>query len=281
MYNVSPEFFDLFQIRMQAGRTFAEPSDPNDIIVGERFARMLWPDGRAVGRTFAFENGKTPLRVIAVVDEIRTPSRDPRLDRPEIYFPLVVERGGQTEASALASGNIYLALRCAPACPELPAIRQAVRDVSAQVVIASLGPMDEAYVRELARPRASAALATTFALVALLACAVGVFSVLAAAVAARRREFGIRVALGIEPSRLRGVIMFDAARLGILGLAAGSFGGWALGRSLSALTYEVQPGDLQSWVTVCGSLALALLAGAWRPASQAARLDPVRLLREE
>jgi putative ABC transport system permease protein len=234
-----------------------------------------------VGRSFLLGRAKTPHRVVGIAGEIRNPSLDPRVDPPEIYIPLVVDRNGEVEASAFASGEIHLALRCAAGCPELPAVRQAVRDVSAEVVINSLGPMADAYRQKLAEPRAAAALSATFAVVALLASAVGVFGVLSAAVAARRREFGIRVALGVDPARLRRTIMIDATRLAIAGLALGCFGAWALGRSLAALTYEVQPTDVRSWIAVCGSLGLALLAAAWRPASQAARVDPVKLLRDE
>jgi putative ABC transport system permease protein len=281
IYNVSPRFFELFGIPLRAGAIFSEPASGDEVIIGERLARTLWPDGNAVGRTFTVGSGKLVHRVIGVVAEIRTPSLDPRVDTPEMYRPLLVEREGSAEASALASGEIFVALRCDDACPSLPAVSDAVRSVSAQVLIPRLGFMDQAYLKELARPRAAAVLAVVFGGVAVLACAGGLFGVLSASVASRRREFGIRVALGIEPSRLRRLVMADAARLAALGLAVGCLGGWMLGRSLSAVSYGVTPTDLPSWAAVCGALGAALLAGAWRPAAEATRVDPVALLREE
>jgi ABC-type antimicrobial peptide transport system permease subunit len=198
-----------------------------------------------------------------------------------LYFPLVVEHEGKGVPSALGSGEIFLALRCDDRCPSLPAVRDAVRSLSAQVLVTQLGTMDDAYLKELARPRAAAALATLFGIVALLACAGGLFSVLSAAVVARRREFGIRVALGIEPARLRRLVMSDAAGLAIVGLAFGCFGGWVLSRSLASLAYGTDATDAQSWAAVSVVLGIVLLGAAWRPATNATRVDPVALLREE
>jgi predicted permease len=279
-YSVGARFFELFGIRLLSGRTFLPAEAADEVIIGERFARMLWPDGQAVGRSFSLD-GQKPYRVVGVVAEIRNPSLDPRLDRPEVYHPLVVERDGRVEASAFGRGQIFLALRCDAGCPGLDAIRQAIRSVSAQVEIAYLGPMEEAYLKDLARPRAAAALAAMFASVALVASAGGLFGILTAAVARRRREFGIRVALGIEPGRLRRLVLADALGLAAMGLAAGVFGAWMLGRGLASLTYGVSASDPRSWALVCGALGLSTIAAAWRPATQATRVNPAVLLREE
>lgn len=279
-YNVSPRFFQLFDIRFRSGRTFTEPSVPTDVILGERLARQLWPDSPALGRTLTM-GGKTTYTVIGVVQEIRNALLDPRLDRAEMYFPLVVEREGRAQASAFGSGNVSIALRCGAACPSLDAIAAAMRSVSAQVIVHALGPMDEAYMKELARPRAAAALGGIFAAVALLASAGGLFGVLNAAVARRRREFGIRVALGIEPARLTRLVLADAARIAGVGLAFGMAGAWLLARALESLTYGVSPADPVSWAAVVGSLTITTLLAAWRPGRQAAKINPAELLRAE
>ncbi|HMC78137.1 MAG TPA: FtsX-like permease family protein [Vicinamibacterales bacterium] len=287
MYDVSPRFFELFRIRLVAGGGFHEPSQPDEVIVGAQLFAKLWPgegldtvSGRlAPGHTLNVY--KTTYRVVGVAQEIRNPSLDPRADSPELYFPLVVERGGRVEATAFGSGQIFAALRCNAACPPLETIAAAIRSVSAQVVIARLGPMEGEYLKGLAAPRAAAALAAVFAIVALLASAGGLFGVLTAAVARRRREFGIRVALGIEPSRLTQLVLADAARLAVIGLAFGVAGAWVLSRALSSLTYGVTPADPATWTTVVGSLATAVLLAAWRPSRHAARVSPSELLRAE
>jgi putative ABC transport system permease protein len=280
-YSVSAQFFELFDIKLRAGRAFSAVSAPDEIILGERLARRLWPDGEAVGHSFTIEGRTTTYRVVGVANEIRNPLLDPRLDSMELYHPLVVDRNGTVEASSFGSGQIFLAMRCGETCPGIPAITEAIRSVNPQVVIATLGAMDEEYAEALARPRAAAALGIVFALVALLAAAGGLFGVLSAAVARRRREFGIRVALGIDPSRLARLVVVDAAKLAAVGLTAGLFGAWLLGRALASLTYEVSAADPLSLAAVCSALALSILIASWRPALQASRVDPVALLREE
>ena len=99
--------------------------------------------------------------------------------------------------------------------------------------------------------------------------------------ARRRREFGIRVALGIEPARLTRLVLADAMRLAALGLSLGVVGAWLLGRALASLTYGVSPADPVSWAAVFGSLAMTTLLAAWRPSRQAARINPAELLRTE
>jgi putative ABC transport system permease protein len=263
IYRASPRFFELFGIRLLSGRTFAVPSDPFEAIVGEGFARQFWPGHSAVGRTFTF-GGKETYRVIGVVAEIRNPSLDPRADRPEIYLPLVIQQDGRVEATALARGQILMALRCGRACPGLDAISTAIRAISSQVVVNRLGPMEGDYLKELARPRAAGALATIFAVVA-----------------RRRREFGVRVAMGMEPARLTRLVLTDAIRLAGVGLMFGMAGAWMLSRALASLTFGVSPADPLSWAAVFGSLTITTLLAAWRPSRQAARVAPSELLRAE
>jgi putative ABC transport system permease protein len=280
-YSVSGAFFDLFGIRVLAGRTFSAASSPDEIILGEQLAKRLFPSGSVIGRTFTLEGRKAPFQVVGVVREIRSPSLDPLLDEPEMYHPLFVERAGQVEASSFGSGNVFVALRCGASCPGLDVIGRAIREVSAQAMIVRMGPMEEAYLKDLARPRAAAALAAIFASVALLASAGGLFGVLSAAVARRRREFGIRVALGIAPDRLTRLVLADASRLAAIGLAAGVAGAWVLSRAMTSLTYGVSPADPITWAAVFGSVATAVLLAAWGPSRQAARVSPSELLRAE
>jgi putative ABC transport system permease protein len=280
-YGVTPRFFDLFGIRLLRGHTFTTPAPDSDVILGEQLAKLLFPDGDDVGRSFTIDGFEAPYRVVGVVREIRTPSFDPRSDSPEMYQPLLLAKDGRVEASALGSGQINVALRCGTACPGIDAIKKSIRDLSALAEVVSMGPLEDAYLKGFARPRAAAALAGSFALVALLASAGGLFSVLNAAVARRRREFGIRVALGIEPARLTRLVLADALRLAAIGLAFGIGGAWLLGRALSSLTYGVSPADPASWAAVLGSLTLATVLAAWRPGRQAARVDPAELLRAE
>jgi ABC-type antimicrobial peptide transport system permease subunit len=140
---------------------------------------------------------------------------------------------------------------------------------------------ETAYVEELARPRATAALATVFGVIAALAVAGGLFSVLTFAVAARQRELGIRAAIGASPRALRRVVYSDAARVGGVGLVVGLMAAAGIARGLRALMYGVAASDSRSWSAVVLVLIATIAAACWRPARTAANADPVTLLRTE
>jgi ABC-type antimicrobial peptide transport system permease subunit len=139
----------------------------------------------------------------------------------------------------------------------------------------------ERYAREIVRPRASAALAVAFAVIALAAAAGGLLSVLAYAVNRRRREFGIRAALGASPGQIRRVVIREGLLVAAVGLTIGSVFAATLARGLTSLQYGVTSADPLSWSIVVGSIVLVAVVASWGPARAAARVDPLVLLREE
>jgi putative ABC transport system permease protein len=141
--------------------------------------------------------------------------------------------------------------------------------------------LDDVYFEELARPRATAALGFTFAAIAVLAAAGGLFSVLSYAVGRRRREFGIRTALGASPVQIRRLVLRDGLVVALTGIAIGAAAAWPLARALASLQYGVTMSDSVSWAAVLTLLGLTTLAASWRPARTAAGCDPILLLREE
>jgi putative ABC transport system permease protein len=267
-YVVSPEFFGLYGIPIIRGRTFAPHDTFNDVIVSDRLARTLWPGTDPVGRTFRFIDQS--FQVIGVAREIHLPAIDSRLDRPEFYHPYTA-----------ASATPMVSLRCDPACPEAAVIRHRLASAYPTVRVQNAKLADRDYAEQLERPRASAALAATFAAIAVLAAAGGLFSVLSYTVSRRRREFGIRTALGASRRQIRRAVLRDAVVISGLGLVLGAiFAAW-LARALASLEYGITPGDPLTWSMVFVLLTLTTLAAAWLPASTAARLDPLVLLREE
>jgi ABC-type antimicrobial peptide transport system permease subunit len=148
-------------------------------------------------------------------------------------------------------------------------------------VVRSVTPLENAYFREFARPRAAAALALVFALTALVAAAAGLFSLLSDSVARRRREFGIRTALGAAPIDLRALVWREGFGVTAAGIAIGTLAGLSLSRVLASLLLGVTVADPASWGIVVGVLALAIAAASWPPTRAAARAEPVALLRDE
>jgi predicted permease len=267
-YNVGDDFFELYGIPLLRGRTFQPGDGPERVIVGERMAARLWPNQDPVGRSF--RRGKEHLQVIGLVREINFPSLEAERDRAEFYRPFVP--GG---------GNLWLNIGCHVRCPDEAVIRKQILAVVPGANIVRLGLLSEQYREELARPRAAAALAGTFAVIAVLAAAGGLFSVLSYAVGRRRREFGIRTALGASPRQIRGLVLRDGVRVAALGVGAGIAASAALGRVIESLQYGVTGFDPITWTLVLGLLVVTTLVASWRPARAAAHVDPVTLLRED
>lgn len=266
-YMVSQDFFSLYRIPIIGGRGFEASDEYGNVIVSERLAQTLWPAIDPIGRTFRFE--KEQFRVIGLAREIHYPAIDSRGDGPEFYHryrPI---------------GTPMVSLRCDPGCPDQAVIRHLLASTHPDVRVQDAGPIELEYAAQLARPRAAAALAVTFAAVAVIAAAGGLFSVLSYAVGRRRRDFGIRAALGASRREIRRVVLRDAVIVAASGLAIGSVFAAMLARALASLQYGVTPGDPLSWALVLVMIALTTAVASWGPARTAATMDPLALLREE
>ena len=284
-YRVSPDFFSLYGIPITRGRNLSRSDPYTDVIVSETLAETLWPGADPVGRTYRFaqefgriENGeaRTELaeaqvyRVVGLAREIHYPAvSSPRgYDGPELY-------------SLYTPFSLpMVSLRCEPVC-EIPVIRHRLASAFPAVGVQSAWYAESYYAAALVRPRVAATLALVFAAVAILAAATGLFSVLSYTVNSRRREFGIRVALGASPAEIRRVVFRDGLAVTLVGLIAGAIIALLLARVLSALLFEVSAFDPLSFLVVLAAIGLTAILAVWRPASIAGHVDPVRLLRTE
>jgi hypothetical protein len=266
-YVVSPEFFPLYEIPIVRGRAFVPSDTFASVIVSERLAHALWPGIDPIGRTFRFE--KAQFQVVGLAREINLPAVDARLDGPEFYHPYT------------AIGTPMASLRCDPGCPDPAVIRRRLAATHPDVRVQDAGPVDQEYAEQLARPRAAAALAVAFAVIAVIATAGGLFSVLSFAVSRRRREFGIRAALGAVPREIRRGVLRDGLMVAASGLVVGSVFAAGLARALASLQYGVTPSDPVSWSVVLALIGLTAMAASWSPARAASLVDPLVLLRED
>lgn len=267
---VSEDFFSLYGIPIVRGRAF-ETADPSGtVLVGERFAQLLWPGVDPVGRTF--KPGKSPVAatVVGVVKDIRYPSLNPDLDAPQFYTKF---------AGLLTNGT--LSLKCAGACPDTEMVRQRLAKAVPAAEVYTVKTLESTYAREFARPRAAAGLAIAFAVTALIAAATGLFSLLSHIVARRRREFGIRTALGASAVQVTRIVVRDGLVVGLAGIAAGAIAGAAIARAMRSFLFGVGATDPATWISVIGLLILTIAAASWQPARTAIRSNPVMLLRDE
>ncbi|MGD8331476.1 MAG: ABC transporter permease, partial [Acidobacteriota bacterium] len=194
-YSVTPAFFEVYGISIIEGRALRESDADDAVVVGERLARALWPDGAAVGRRFGQE--RVSFAVVGVAREIRSlGSADPRDDALEVY------RLYHPNGRLLSFFGVTISLRCATGCPSAAAVRQRVHATDPRLLINRVERVSDAYAELLARPRAAATLTTSFAAIALLTFAGGLFSALHYAVGRRLPELGIRAALGASAAGL-------------------------------------------------------------------------------
>ena len=163
----------------------------------------------------------------------------------------------------------------------LPAVSAAIRALDSNVPIASAGTMEQALYETVALPRFRSTLMGIFAVAALLLAAVGIYGVLAYSVQQRTQEIGIRMALGANSGSVIRLMSGQGSRLALAGTAIGIGGGLALVRVLEKMLFGVTPADGITFAAVAALLLCVALAASYIPARRAARIDPVRALRQD
>jgi predicted permease len=272
---VDSDYFALYRIPLLRGRLFSSSDPLLNVIISERLARALWPGTDPVGRRFNYEetsgrDGRVQFEVIGIASEIRYPSLDSEKDVPQIYTR-------QSAGAPVLSLNV----RCRAGCPPPEVLHERLIGAHPRVRVQGVGRVEGRYLAELALPRLTASLAFVFAATALVAASGGLFCLLSHGVARRRREFGIRSALGASSSAIRRLVWRDGLTVLLIGLGLGTLAGLALSRGIAALLYNVSSTDPLIWSIVAAVLTLTIAAAWWPPARDAVRADPVALLREE
>jgi ABC-type antimicrobial peptide transport system permease subunit len=160
-------------------------------------------------------------------------------------------------------------------------LRQALTRLDPEQAAGEVRTLDEYVARSIATPRFTALLVGSFAALALLLAGFGLYGVMAYAVAQRRREIGIRMALGARAADVRALVVGQALRMGAAGLAIGLTGALLVTRVLHSLLFGVTAGDPLTFAVVSAALITVLLLAAYLPARRATRVDPMVALRTE
>jgi putative ABC transport system permease protein len=275
----TPGYFEAMGIRLLRGRLFNAADDENAVpvaVIGEATARELWPGEEALGKRLRMFNPSAPwMEVVGIVADVKhngvraAPSAKlyiPHLQgfRSGVYSPanltLFVRSGGDPYALA-------------------GAVRDAVRALEPRMPIGRVRTMAEVVDAALSADRFTLLLLSGFALGALLLAAVGVYGVVAEAVASRTREIGLRMAVGAGRARILRQVLREALVLAGWGAALGLGGGLLLVNLLRSMLYQVTPFDPWAYL-VAGPLLVAVVAlASLIPALRAARLDPMAALR--
>jgi predicted permease len=273
----------LFQatgVPLLAGRTFDASDRPGadgppaelPVIIDETLAQRLWPDQPAVGKVGVWEQpGGFPFRVVGVVGSVRDEYVDAR-PRPRIYLPYAYFPWAQPAVLVRAASE--------PAAL-VPAVRAEMNALDPDLPLIGIGPLEDTLRDVVAWPRFSMQVVGAFALVALILSGMGIYGVTAFGVNRRRKEIGVRVALGADSSRVVGLVLGRALRLAAVGIVLGLLLAWMSASFLESLLFEVTATDPVTWIVVPLFLAGMALGASWMPARRATRVDPREALTEE
>ncbi len=274
--SISPDYFKAIGIRLAAGRPFAETDRRGVAIISASFARKLWPGQDALGKRVSRDDNPNPgdwLTVVGVAADVRAggPTSPPQ---DLLYLPYREDMAASSFTSlVIRSGGDPLALAAD--------LRARIRGVNPDQPVSKVESMTAYLDHATATPRLHTELVSAFAAAAMLLAVSGVFAVVSYAVAQRRREIGIRSALGAGPARTAGYVF----RLGLAPVAAGVLvglaGAIALTRLLRTELYQTSPVDPLVLSSVLAVQLAAAGAACVLPAWRATRIDPATALRSD
>jgi putative ABC transport system permease protein len=288
---VTHGYFAAIGIRILRGRAFEQTdlAGAPVAVVNERFVRTFWNDLDPIGRRVKPRFGdQTPwVTVIGVANDVKQAGVDQAtgtelyflLDQLPRIFPTIA---GPQLGDWWGDGSMDIMVRSAlPAATLQPAIATAVRETDSSLPIIRLRTMDDVIRDSVRRPRMLMQLFTGFAGLALLLAAIGTYGVLSYMVTQRRREIGIRMALGAERATVLRSVLGHGLALTCVGLVAGLAGALALTRLMETLLFEVRPNDPVTLVGVAALITAVAATASLVPAFRATRVDPIVVLKDE
>jgi len=270
---VSADYFKTLGLKLVAGRTITESDRAGSqpvTVVDEMFVKQfLGNRDPLTQRVFLAVDDSIPRQIIGVVKTVKQAGIDAD-ERPTTYLPLA-----QAPAPDMA-----VLVRGKTSAP-LAALKNQVRAIDPDVPLYDVQTLADRVAVSVGPTRFYTVLATVFAIIAVVLGAIGVYGVLADTVSRRRRELGIRVALGAAPSTLVRDVLMDGARLAIVGVAIGLLASFWTGRALRALLVDVGERDPIALAGAAVIFAAVALLASLGPAARAVRADPIEALRAD
>ena len=270
----SPDFFGVMGIPILAGRAFLD-SDREDrplvAIFSQAAARRFWPGRDPIGQRFKIRASGPDYTVVGVAGDIRATSLEAP-PQPTLYVPFRQD----------AFPSMTFVLKTAvPAAALSNSVRAVVASVDRDQPVGALRTMDDVLSNSLTRRRFSVTLLTLFGAIAVVLAAVGLYGVLAYIVSQRRREIGVRIALGATPRDVITDVLGHGLRLAAAGIGIGIVLALAATRLITALLFATSPIDAATYIGAATLLTVIALTASLLPALRASRVDPLLALRDE
>jgi putative ABC transport system permease protein len=270
-YIVSPSYFDVMGIRLLQGRLPGRDdryASPIVCVVDEVFARRVF-NGKAIGRSMKLPGRPEHATIVGVVNHVKTYGLD--VESPgQIYMSNAQYPWRWMNVVARTSGTPLA---------QSATLSRVVHSIDRDQPVAQVSSMEEYMATLLEGRRFTMALLALFAIVAVAIATVGLYGVIAYGVTQRRREIGVRVALGARRAQIAGLIVRDGVTIALVGAILGGASAMAMGRTLSGFLFEVSAHDPTVLAIVSLILMLVALAASWVPARRALLVDPTEVLR--
>jgi predicted permease len=276
---VTPSYFETLGIPLLRGRLLSDRDRAESEIAGvinETMARRHWPNADPIGQRVRFGTKLArTFTVVGVVKDIRGQTEED-VSRPQAYVPL----------RQLPSRGMTLMIRAESEGPagtgELArAIRRVVKDVDPGQAVYNVRSMEQIQAEMFNPARVAGQLMTLFGAISLFLAAIGIYSVMAYSVAARKKEFGIRIALGAGRNELLAMVAGQGMKLAVVGFVIGLAGALAATRFMTMILYNVSPTDLPTFVLTSLLMFAVVGIACYIPARQASIADPMRALHHE
>jgi predicted permease len=282
---VAPGFFKTLGTPLLAGRDITWSELYNKVpvaIVSAKFAREYWGDpASALGKQIRASQKDDWREVVGVVRDIHHDGVDKEAPS-SVYWPILrANFSGNGVVEAIR--HVKFAIRSPRSESEslMNEIRQAVWSVAPSLPLKEVNMLDYYYNRSMARTSFTLVMLAVAGSMALLLGIVGLYGVIAYSVSQRRREIGIRMALGAGKSDVLKLVINQGVKLALIGVAIGLAGALGLTRFLSGMLYGVKPGDPLTLVAVSALLMAVALLASYIPARQAAKVDPMAALKQD
>lgn len=281
---ISTGYLRSMHIPLIRGRDFNDDDTadrPGVILISEAMARRFWPGEDAIGKHLTLWFTRDKVReVVGIVGDVKLESLDQKQTNSALYVPLTqlsVPTGEDWQSFGL---ELVVRTKTPPA-EIAPAVTNAVHAIDPEQAVLHPTTLEDFMTQSISQQRFNMLLLATFAVLALVLAALGIYSLLSYTVRSRVREIGIRMALGAQIGDVLQLVIFDGMKPALIGLAIGIVGALSGARVMAGLVFGVRTSDPVTFVAVSVLLGLIALLATVVPARRATRVDPMRTLREE
>jgi putative ABC transport system permease protein len=273
---VSPGYFRAMGVPLLAGRFFEwtdRTDSPKVMMVNDVFVHEFFPRGDALGKRITMDVSGTPWtgEIVGVVNSFRETdlAEEPRRELFTAYSQTTIP------------GNTLVVRSTGSTADVLTAVRSAIGAVDPDVAFFNVRTMKQQVADSVAQPRLRSALLAIFSSVALILASLGIYGLIACSVAERKKEIGIRIAMGARPAEVRSMVLGQGLKLTAIGLALGLAGAAGATRLIDGFLYGVRASDPFTYALTCVVFLGVAIVASYLPARRAMRVDPMVALREE